>query len=62
MTYYSDAQLWNFFVSVLPSVARDVKKFNSHKGNSIVLWFSDHEPFIFTKLSDTKWTLEPMER
>lgn len=59
MLIHSDTDIWNFFKSIFPHVSSEVKRFKSHGGNSITLWFADKGPFIFTILKDRSWKLEP---
>ena len=51
--------IWNFFKSIFPHVASDVKQFRSHGGNAITLWFNNKEPCIFTIMPNKAWKLEP---
>ena len=58
---FSDTYIWNFFKSIFPSVAKEVKVFKSHGGNAITLWFNntDQSPVIFTLQNNYAWKIEP---
>lgn len=61
MTIRNPVDIWNLFKTTFPSIAKDVKKFRSHGGSAITLWFSDKGPFIFTIMPNKAWKLEPFK-
>lgn len=51
--------IWNFFKSIFPNVAKEAQRFKSHGGNAITIWFNDKQPVIFTIMPNKAWKLEP---
>lgn len=55
--------LWDRFSKIFPKEAEDSYKFksNNKRKNSIIIFFKNKRPLLFSSESDKKWSLQPYD-
>ena len=51
--------IWNHFKKIFPKEAKDAYKFTTYRKNSIIVYFKNKRPLVFSSESDNKWSCGP---
>lgn len=62
MIRHSPTQIWDYFKTLFPDNAKDVKTFKEFGSNSIILQFNNGNSLIFTLFERGMWRLEPYRK